>query len=90
MRLSELEFRSLTPNQIAALSKRHDEAIKKADYRAGIIAATIANVHRGKRKREYKPEDFMPKYSRNKIKRTPEQLLEQARLINLALGGKNG
>jgi|TARA_Y100000034_G_scaffold28640_2_gene34441 hypothetical protein len=32
----------------------------RADYRAGVIAATIANVHRGKRTRAFEPKDFMP------------------------------
>lgn len=31
-----------------------------AYWRAGVIAATIANVNRGKRSRVVKPEDFMP------------------------------
>ena len=32
----------------------------RADLRAGIVAATTANVHRGRRQRPLKPEDFMP------------------------------
>ena len=35
-----------------------DEA--RADLRAGIVAATIANVNRSKKTRAFKPEDFMP------------------------------
>jgi len=35
---------------------------EQADYlRAGIIAATLANVHRGKDHPPYKPQDFMLK-----------------------------
>jgi hypothetical protein len=30
------------------------------DLRAGVIASTIANVHRGKDTAAYKPADFMP------------------------------
>lgn len=41
---------------------------ERADLRAGIIAATIANVHRGKRSRPYKPSDFMPEYEPRKDK----------------------
>ena len=33
-------------------------------HRAGIIAATIANVHRGKRGRSFSPTDFMPEEPR--------------------------
>jgi len=34
----------------------------RADLRAGIIASTIANVHRGKRSKAFKPEDFVPRF----------------------------
>lgn len=30
-------------------------------WRAGVIAATLANVHRKKGQQPFKPEDFMPK-----------------------------
>ena len=33
----------------------------RADVRAGIVAATVANVHRGKR-RPLKPTDFVPQF----------------------------
>lgn len=31
-----------------------------ADYRAGVIAATIANVHRGRGQQARQPSDFFP------------------------------
>ena len=34
---------------------------ERADLRAGIVAATVANVHRGRGQRALKPADFMPK-----------------------------
>ena len=46
-----------------------------AFWRAGQIAATIANVNRSKRTRAYKAEDFMP--SEPKVKpdvQTPEEM----------------
>jgi len=33
---------------------------RAAYWRTGLIAATVANAHRGKRGRAYRPEDFMP------------------------------
>lgn len=33
---------------------------RPAHLRAGIVAATIANVNRSKKSRTFKPEDFMP------------------------------
>lgn len=32
----------------------------RADLRAGIVASTIANVHRGKGGKAFSPRDFMP------------------------------
>lgn len=33
---------------------------ERADFRAGLIASTIANVHRRPNSRPYVPADFMP------------------------------
>jgi hypothetical protein len=33
----------------------------RADLRTGIVASLIANIHRGKDQKPYKPEDFMPR-----------------------------
>lgn len=35
---------------------------RRADLRAGIVASTIANAHRGKEGRPYTPQDFMPDF----------------------------
>lgn len=35
---------------------------ERADLRAGIIASTVANVHRSRKQRPMKPSDFMPKF----------------------------
>ncbi len=32
----------------------------RGDYRSGVVAATLANVHRTKDARAFRPEDFMP------------------------------
>lgn len=34
----------------------------RADIRSGIIASTIANVHRKKSRAAYKTKDFLPKF----------------------------
>lgn len=41
---------------------------ERADLRAGIVAATIANANRGKRRQAFKPTDFMP-YAKLKAER---------------------
>lgn len=53
-----------------------------AYWRAGVIAATIANVNRGKRQRAYKPEDFMP--PEPKLKREPQTPEEMALVLRRA------
>lgn len=46
-----------------------------AYWRAGVVAATIANVNRGKRSRPYKPEDFMPPEPKPKREaQTPDEM----------------
>ena len=35
---------------------------ERGDLRAGIIAATMANLKRGKSSKAFTPKDFMPKY----------------------------
>lgn len=37
-----------------------------ADFRAGIVASTVANVARGKRGKAFSPADFMPAHRREK------------------------
>jgi len=60
----------------------------RADMRAGIIAATFANVHRRKGARPFKPIDFMPKFDRQP-EQTPEQQLRIVEALNKAFGGKD-
>ena len=38
---------------------------ERADVRAGIVASTIANVHRGRNQPPFKPQDFMPYSKQN-------------------------
>jgi hypothetical protein len=56
---------------------------RRDDLRAGVIAATIANVNRGKRDRAMSPEDFALRFERAR-EMTPE---EQAEAIRSVLGG---
>ena len=39
----------------------------RADYRSGVVASTLANVHRSKDANPFKPEDFMPFLERKKV-----------------------
>jgi len=64
--LTESQFWRLTPAQFSSLAdrfdQRYDQERRHLDFLAGIVAATIANVNRGKAQKAFKPEDFMPKY----------------------------
>jgi hypothetical protein len=57
----------------------------RADIQAAIVAATIANVQRGKGQRTLAPIDFVPVW--DKRKKTPEELWAAAMAANSALGG---
>jgi hypothetical protein len=35
---------------------------QRADLRTGILASTMANIHRGKGSQAFSPADFMPRY----------------------------
>jgi len=69
----------------------------RADLRASIISATIANHTQALRnvwtkrshqtRYKYKPKDFMPQFERKKDP-TQKQLFEKVKAINAMLGGK--
>lgn len=42
----------------------HDQT--RGDLRAGIIASTVANVHRGRNSKSFSPKDFMPQFGKPK------------------------
>tara|TARA_Y100000310_G_scaffold112096_1_gene110523 strand:- start:215 stop:535 length:321 start_codon:yes stop_codon:yes gene_type:complete len=56
---------------------------ERADLRAGIVAATTANVWAGKGKRA-KPADFMPKFDTPSKRQTADQMRAQFRLAAAA------
>ena len=52
-----------------------------------ITASTIANVNREKGKKAYKPEDFMPKFK--KEKQSTEQMIGYAAMFTEVSGGED-
>ena len=89
LHLTEKEFWALTPAEFFALTGRLSLQKRWGDFRAGIIAATIANVNRGKKKKAYKPADFMPKEESRGEKKTWQEQLTWVEMINAALYGKD-
>lgn len=53
-----------------------------------ITSSTVANVNRGKNRKAHKPDDFMPKFERQKQKDV-SQAIGFAEMITYALGGKD-
>lgn len=69
----------LTFAQFYALSQRKDINRTMDDLGFGIVASTVANVHRDSKRRAkpYEPKDFIPDYSgknQRKVRLKPEAL----------------
>jgi hypothetical protein len=75
--LSEEDFWELTFCKFHALCKRKQIDDKLLDFRSGVIACTIANVHRKAGSKAYTPEDFMPSLKTAKKPKSAEQLRKQ-------------
>lgn len=71
---------------------------ERADWRAGLVASTIANANRDpkRRKEPFEPTDFMPKWGEAGDKgqgsgirgQTVEQQAGMAKMLQRALGGQ--
>lgn len=88
MRLSEKEFWGLTLAQFNSLAKLYASEQETLNYRVALVCSVIAEVNRDKKKRSkpYTPSDFMPK--KKKMKLTGEQMMDQIKAVNIALGGE--
>lgn len=64
---------------------------ERADWRAGIVASTVANTARDpKVQREpFTPQEFMPKFEKETTEQTPEQMLAIVEMLNAAFGGQD-
>jgi hypothetical protein len=58
----------------------------RGDIQAGIVAATIANVNRGKSSRHFKPSDFMVQWDRPRAQ-TPQAMRSLMIALTRKLGG---
>lgn len=76
---------------IFAMIKRWQDEQERLDFRAGVIAATIANVNRDpKRQRQaFEPRDFMPRLHREPPPKpmSVEQSVQYVAILNAAFGG---
>lgn len=83
--LTHQEFWDLTPHEVALSIEAYHQREERADWRAAMVASVIANVHRGKRGRPFKPSDFMPRQRRRA--QSPEQQARMLRALTRLLGG---
>ena len=60
---------------------------ERADLRSGVVASTIANVNREKKRKPYKPEDFL--LFREKPRQSWEDQLRIVEMLNAAYGGQD-
>jgi hypothetical protein len=54
-----------------------------------LVAATVANVHRGKDQQPYDIEDFMPKRAEEKKDQTEEEMIAMAAMWTVAFDGQD-
>ena len=64
---------------------------KRADLRAAVVAAAVANTARDpkKRKKPFTPADFMPRFERKRERQSWEEQLRMVEMFNVALGGRD-
>jgi hypothetical protein len=61
---------------------------ERADLRAGIVAAAVVNVQRGRGAPAAKPSEFMPQFDADELA-DDEYLLRKVELLNAAFGGQD-
>ncbi len=87
--LSEISSRELT--EWIEYAKLEPFGEERADLRSAIVAATVANVNRGKKQKPFKPSDFMVDFASDRTarKQTTEEMIAIAEAVTAALGGQD-
>ena len=87
--LARISSRELS--EWAAFCKLEPLPDGKADVRAGIIAATVANTGRDpkKRRRPFKPSEFVPQWEEANREQGWEEQLKIVERLNAAFGGRD-
>lgn len=60
----------------------------RGDVNAAMVASAIVAVNRGKGQRAPKLADFMPRWDRTPVRKSPEELFRAAMVANSALQGR--
>lgn len=61
---------------------------ERADLRMGILASTIANVNKSRKRKAYRPQDFMPKFRPESGPKSWQEIKAVCELLNAAFGGE--
>ena len=75
-----------------AYNKLEPFGLERMDMGFGIVASTMANIHRDakKKKKPFSPGDFMPDYEQRTPKVRPwQEQLKVIEMYNVAFGGKD-
>lgn len=77
-------------NEWMAFYEAEPFGMKREDDRAAIVAATVANVHRGKGQRAYRLSDFTPKYQKRatSVQQMKQVMHQIAAMANRKQNGK--
>ena len=78
VRRAQLEIHSDEFSEWIVYNRLEPFGEERADLRSAIVASVFANINRGKGQREFKVEDFMPKFNEQA---KPKQSLAQMRQI---------
>lgn len=89
LHLSSAEFWHSTPRALDALMRQARRAEQRAWQRAAIVAATVANVFRGKGQRALGLDDFMPTSLVTRQRQTWQEQLALVETLNKAFGGRD-
>jgi hypothetical protein len=79
--LSEQESANLRWAEFQALETRWAERQKRDDYRAGIVAATLANIYLKRGAAPFGPGDFFPSLKEPEPELTEEQQIESFKAL---------
>lgn len=75
--LSDAEFWDMTIEEFTALSKRQKQRERMLNYRAGITAAAVLNVNRGKTQEAVSPFDFFGEDRSGPVGMTDAQIMSE-------------
>jgi hypothetical protein len=83
-------FWALTPAEYHSLVNAWDKKEHRSFLKAGVVAATIANIHRdpNQRSQPFSPEDFAPSRERDRHYMTVEETEAALERMTRAWGGQ--